>query len=80
MRISEVGGLPPTLNTAEAAEVYGCSVDHLWALVRSGNAPVEPLHLGRKLVWPTAVVLRSLGLDPAAHTKAGDAPSREVGL
>ncbi len=68
MNIGDLADLPPTLSTEQAAEVYGCSVDHLWALVRSGDAPVIPLHLGRKLVWPTALVLRSIGLRTERET------------
>jgi len=63
IRLVDVTDLPPTLTTDQAAAVWGVGVDHLWALARSGQAPVEPLRLGRKLVWPTASVLRSIGLD-----------------
>jgi hypothetical protein len=69
LRIGGVADLPPGLTTAKAAELYGVGVDHLWALVRTGEAPVEPLRLGRKLVWPTALVLRSLGIEPAVESE-----------
>jgi hypothetical protein len=67
VKIGDLADLPPTLTTAEAAEVYGCGTDHLWALVRSDESPIRPLHLGRKLVWPTALVLKSIGLEPVAE-------------
>ena len=64
MRLADLPDLPPTLSTEETADLYGCGVDHLWKLAREGRAPVEPLHLGSRLRWPTALVLRSLGLEP----------------
>jgi predicted DNA-binding transcriptional regulator AlpA len=63
-----LGDLPPTISTEETAEIWGVGVDHLWALVRAGKTPVEPLKLGRKLRWPTAKVLASIGLEPEQPT------------
>jgi len=64
VKLGDLSELPTTLSTAQAADLLGCSVDHLWALARAGESPVEPLRLGKKLVWPTAKVLRSIGLEP----------------
>lgn len=75
MNLDDVGGLPTVLTTKATAGIYGVSVDTLWKLAREGKAPVEPIRLGRKLVWPTALVLRSLGLDPE---RAGAAPDADV--
>jgi hypothetical protein len=36
----------------------------LWGLVRADQAPVVPLKLGKRLRWPTALVLRAVGLNP----------------
>jgi predicted DNA-binding transcriptional regulator AlpA len=66
----EVEQLPVSLDTEQAAALYGVSRDHLWKLAREGRAPVEPLRLGRALRWPRALVLASLGLD-------GEEPRRE---
>lgn len=63
MKLSEVDDLPPTLDGHQAAELLGCSYWHLLELVKRGEAPVEPLRLGRSLRWPTAAVLRALGID-----------------
>lgn len=63
MRLDDVGALPPTLTSAQAAELLGVSVDHLWSLARAGEAPVTPLRLGRTYRWPTARLLALLGLD-----------------
>ncbi len=65
MQLGDLGGLPAVLTTEQAAEVYGCSVDHLWQLARERRAPVEPLRLGRALRWPTTLVLRSIGVEAA---------------
>ncbi len=54
--------LPPTIGTEEAAGYFGCSTDALYAAVRNGTAPIEPLRLGSRLRWPTARVLGVLGL------------------
>jgi excisionase family DNA binding protein len=62
VRLTEVTDLPPTLTTAEAADLLGVSRDHLWALARAGEAPVAPLRLGRTYRWPTARLLDLLGL------------------
>jgi hypothetical protein len=56
-------GMAPTLNTDQAAELYGVDADTLRGLLARGEAPVEPLRFGTRLRWPTAAVLRSLALD-----------------
>lgn len=53
----------PTMAATEVAEVWGCSAWAVYEMVRSQTCPVEPLRLGRKLRWPTARVLASVGLD-----------------
>jgi predicted DNA-binding transcriptional regulator AlpA len=63
--------LPPTLRTDQAAVLWDVSSWSLYDLVRRGEAPVIPLHLGRNLRWPTAKVLESLGIDPNV-SEAGD--------
>ncbi|HWL44219.1 MAG TPA: hypothetical protein VNQ73_14855 [Ilumatobacter sp.] len=65
---------PPTLATSEAAEVWGVSDDTLYEQVRLGTAPVEPLRFGRKLRWPTAKVLDSVGIG----TERAPRPAAEV--
>ena len=69
--------LPLTLTTEQAAPFLGVSRDHLYALHRKGEAPIEPLQLGRKLMWPTMPLLRLLGIEPAdvlAAERGPDAP------
>lgn len=58
----DVDALPAAVDTPTAAQLYGISADHLWALRRRGQAPIEPLVLGRCLRWPLASILRQLGL------------------
>ncbi|MGI8631610.1 MAG: helix-turn-helix domain-containing protein [Solirubrobacterales bacterium] len=71
MRLDELSGLAPTLSTAEAAEILGVGVDCLWALARSGTAPVAPLRLGRRLRWPTAAVLSAVGIEATPVNQCG---------
>lgn len=59
----DTAGLPPTLSTEQAAQLLGISTDLAYELVRRGEAPVEPLRLGRRLRWPTARLLAVLGLE-----------------
>jgi len=73
-----------TMSAQEAAEVWGCSQWSIYQMVGAGTCPVEPLHLGRKLRWPTAEVLASVGLtyDPAtgvAQVRSKDDESPAVG-
>ncbi len=76
--IDDVKALPVVLTTAEAASLLGVSVDHLWALARQGDAPVEPLRLGRVYRWPTARLLALAGLDPASALTRNEAPNSPV--
>lgn len=53
---------PPTLSTAQTAELWGCSAERLYAELGRGTLPVEPLALGRRYRWPTIRVAEVLGL------------------
>lgn len=65
MRLADVDDLPTVLDTETAADLLGISADTLWRLAREGEAPIEPLRLGRALRWPTARLLDLLGLAEA---------------
>lgn len=65
MILGDLDKLPPTLGVSEVAGVWGCSPWAVYEMARAGRCPVAPLHLGRKLRWPTLPVLRSVGLDPS---------------
>lgn len=70
--VGDVTTLPAVLTTKEAAELLGVSVDHLWSLARTGEAPVEPLKLGRSYRWPTRLLLDRLGFyadEPSDRTE-----------
>lgn len=75
MRLRDALDLPAALDTKEAADLLGCSADLLWKLAREGDAPVEPVRLGRALRWPTARLLELLGLErdtaPGGGTEGG---------
>lgn len=70
MQLADVASLPPTLTTAQAAEMLGVGRDHLWKLAREGTAPVDPLRLGSSLRWPTAKLAALLGVE--FGTRAAD--------
>jgi predicted DNA-binding transcriptional regulator AlpA len=60
--LPDLQNLPPTLKTEQVAKLWGVSPWFVYELVRRGEAPVAPIHLGRSLRWPTARVLKSLGV------------------
>lgn len=62
MNLTDTGSLPTVLDGRTTADLLGVSYWHLLELVKRGEAPVEPLHLGRRLMWPTARILDLLGL------------------
>jgi predicted DNA-binding transcriptional regulator AlpA len=47
---------------AEVAERFGCSTWSVYDLVRRDEFPVEPIRLGRKLVWSRSAVDARLGI------------------
>ena len=63
IRLANGTELPPALDAPALAHLFGVGVDHVYALVRAGDCPVEPLRWGRCLRWPTVPVLKTLGLD-----------------
>ncbi len=68
MKLSDVSSLPPTLRAEEAAEAFDVSTWSLYEAVKRGDAPVMPLRIGRSLRWPTASVLRAIGIEPDGAT------------
>ncbi len=52
-----------TVGAEFVAEVWDTSAWAVYAGVKRGDLPVAPLHLGRKLRWPTRSVLESVGVD-----------------
>jgi excisionase family DNA binding protein len=80
LTVDAVADLPVMLTTAEAAELLGVGVDHLWMLAREGTAPVQPLKLGRIYRWPTGALLALAGLDgpappPSTRNEASCSPA-----
>jgi hypothetical protein len=62
MKLSDLPSLPTTLDAGQTADIYGVSKWQLYELVKAGSCPVAPIRLGRRMVWPTAAVLRSIGV------------------
>jgi len=78
VRIGDLTDLPPTMPASKVAELWGCSSWAVYEMVRNGTCPVPPLKLGRKLVWPTAGVLRSVGLNGVGPAEAGPDTNPDV--
>src|ERR1035437_8846882 len=55
------------------ADMLGCSYWSLLEQVKSGTCPVMPIALGHKYRWPTASVLRLLGVDAVETGPEGPA-------
>lgn len=74
----DVGALPASLTTEQAAHLLGISRIGLWGMASDGTAPVPFFRAGRAIRWPTKPILRLLGLDQsdpgAADPSAEGAP------
>ncbi len=62
----DVAGLPATVDTREAAAWLGVHSECLYDAAKAGTAPVVPLRVGRRLRWPTALLLEALGIEGCA--------------
>ena len=71
MTRDDAAQLPTTIDGHQVAELWGCSYWSVLEQVRAGTCPVEPLRLGRKLRWPTALVLLSVGIHPTSEREEG---------
>lgn len=60
-----------TLTTAELAEWLGVSEWALRESVRRGDPPIQPIRVGRRIVWPRAAAERLLQLAPREHEASG---------
>jgi hypothetical protein len=61
---------PPTLSTAQTAQLWGCSPERLYAELGRGTLPVEPLVLGKRYRWPTLRVAEALSCPSRSSTRA----------
>jgi hypothetical protein len=53
----------PWWTSSEVAAYLDEPVEAVWRWAREGNGPIEPLRLGgRSIRWPTAKLLRALGI------------------
>lgn len=67
MTIDETRNLPAALTVAEAAPLLRVSERHLRELLRRGEVP--SLRLGRRVVIPTARLLRELGIEETTNER-----------
>ena len=54
---------PRTYTAREVADLLGVGVSSIYQSVVDGDCPVEPIRVGRRLVWPKVAVDRLLGAD-----------------
>lgn len=79
MKLNELQDLPPTLDGRTTAQIWGCSYWSLLDQVKAGTCPVKPLRLGRKLRWPTTLVLRAVGVSADPKRGREDEPDPASG-
>lgn len=53
-----------TYDAGQVADLLGVSTWAIYESVRRGECPVDPIRVGRRLVWPRAAVDRLLGISP----------------
>jgi hypothetical protein len=79
MKTADPTALGTTTDTPTVAALLGCSRGAVWAAARDEGGIVldgevlRPIRVGRVLRWPTAPILRALGLD-------GSSPGSDDGL
>jgi len=61
-----------TITANELAAVLGVSTWALYQSVREGTCPVEPIRVGRRLVWSSARVADLLGTNSLVDWIGGD--------
>jgi len=52
-----------TYTAAEVADLIGVGVSTIYDSVKEGTCPVDPIHVGRRMVWSRAAVDALLGLE-----------------
>lgn len=67
MSLEELLALPATVNVVTAARALGISPNKAYALIKSGEFPVETLPLGSTVRVATASLRRVLGVETAAR-------------
>jgi predicted DNA-binding transcriptional regulator AlpA len=55
-----------TITAQELAEMLGVSTWAVYESAKAGTCPVEPIKVGRRLVWSRARVEQLLGIEAAA--------------
>jgi predicted DNA-binding transcriptional regulator AlpA len=66
---------PLTVNTETAAQVLGISTWALYQAANAGTCPIEPIRIGRRLVWSKARLAELLGIDSIEPFESSDAQS-----
>ncbi|MGP5505893.1 helix-turn-helix transcriptional regulator [Corynebacterium flavescens] len=53
----------PTLSARECAEILGCAHSSVFNAIKSGTFPFPVIHIGGRVMIPSAPVRTALGLD-----------------
>ena len=78
MNLEDLRSLPPTLTARELSNILSIGLNQVYALARSDDLPV--LRLGVTLRFPTARILKMLGLDDDVGPPGQEeGPSGETG-
>ncbi len=66
MTVTEVRGLPASVDIVTAGRALGVGRDTAYRLAADGQFPAPVIRVGRRWVVPRAGILRALGLDVEA--------------
>jgi len=58
-----------TITAEELARLLGVALWTLYQSVSEGTCPIEPLRVGRRMVWPSAPVAALLGVESLDDVK-----------
>lgn len=78
VNLRDLDDLPVTVSVERAAALLGIGRGLAYQLARRGDFPVATLKLGRRLLVPTAALMRLLGLDPPAPSVVPSTPGTPV--
>ena len=67
--LADLDRLPPTLTTPQLAALLGVHPESVYDGVRRGDFPLEPIRVGRRILWATAAVLRLLRVEEPCRSR-----------
>lgn len=61
--LADLDRLPPVLTTAELAQLLGVHPESIYDAARQGTFDLQPIRVGRRILWASAAVRRLLQVD-----------------